>query len=194
MSESSEGETPLDMDTTPPIFDPGKGEKRKYNHDDLVAEISNLSEEQIQEITGCAKKAHKDNEANKNTANIPSNKNPTKKQAVQEEPITKYNFEKCRMGEVNEQMEVYIENAKNAEINVEAVSNFNSKLMNCIAENTPKVKTKNFTHDLPPFIIRLIKSKRKMYRDYQRNPIPDSKRQINDYNKSIHKLIDHYSF
>ncbi|KAG5861254.1 hypothetical protein JTB14_003066 [Gonioctena quinquepunctata] len=65
MSESSEGETPLDMDTT--IIDPGNGEKRKYNHEDLVAEISNLSEEQIQEIIGCAKKAHKDNEANKNT-------------------------------------------------------------------------------------------------------------------------------
>lgn len=54
------------MDIPPVTFDPGKGEKRKFNHEDLMVNIQYLSEEQIQEIIGIAKKA-KDNGHNKNS-------------------------------------------------------------------------------------------------------------------------------
>lgn len=108
----------------------------------------------------------------------------------QEEKINNYN--KCNMEEVNNTMTKYIEDIQYVPMNKDTIRQFNEKLTKTIMENTPKEQVKYYTYKLPPYIIRMIKNKRKMYRDYLNNPNEDYKRHINNYNKDIQKLIRQY--
>ena len=82
-------------------------------------------------------------------------------------PTVKYKFNKCNVEKVNEEMLYYLESTRQNEISPETITNFNNKLMNVTLKNTPTNTNQCFTHKLPPYIIKLIKTKRKMFRDYQ---------------------------
>lgn len=69
---------------------------------------------------------------------------------------------------------------------------FNIELTSQILENTPKTKYQYYTHELPPFIIRLIKKKRQMYREYRATEDPTMKSDINRFNKNIQQLIQEF--
>ena len=58
--------------------------------------------------------------------------------------------------------------------------------------NSPTSNNKFYSQELPPYIIKLIKTKRRMYRAYRNNPDPKTKTLINDYNKNIHRMIQQY--
>lgn len=69
---------------------------------------------------------------------------------------------------------------------------FNETLKNLILENTPtKVKT-FFNYKLPPFILNLIKQKRRLYRQINQNEDHDKKSKYNELTKQIHILIQQY--
>lgn len=111
---------------------------------------------------------------------------------IPEDPITKYKFFKCNIDAVNEEIIQYIDLIQNTEITLDTITNFNSKLQESILHNTPSSQQHQFTHELPPYIVKLIKYKRKIYREYQQNRNQDVKRAINDLNKNIHNLINHF--
>lgn len=115
-----------------------------------------------------------------------------KKTAVHNEPITKYKYSNCNTDKVNYEIKRFIEDNENKVLSPELISNFNVTLKNSIAANTPKLNTQFYTHELPPFIIQLIKIKRKMYREYKANINQEFKQKINEFNKNIHKMIVQY--
>lgn len=108
------------------------------------------------------------------------------------EVIRKYSFNKCNIDKVNEKMATYINENKEVALTNESILKFNETLSNSIIQNTPTVAINHYSHELPPYIIRLIKTKRKMLREYQVNRDPDKKRDINSFNKHIHKMILQY--
>lgn len=108
---------------------------------------------------------------------------------IEDKEETRINYNKCNIEEVNNIMTKYIEDTQHVLMNKDTIKQFNEKLMSTILENTPKVRVRYFTYNLPPYIIRMIKNKRKMYRDYLSHPSEDHKRHINNYNKDIQKLI-----
>lgn len=75
----------------------------------------------------------------------------------------KYRFHKCKIEQVNSEMESYVNN--HSEVNNEHVSEFATKLAKTILENTPKAENNYYTYELPPFIIKQLKLKRKLYRE-----------------------------
>ncbi|XP_044745150.1 uncharacterized protein LOC123307014 [Coccinella septempunctata] len=58
--------------------------------------------------------------------------------------------------------------------------------------NTPTTWKDFFRHELPPYIIKSIKNKRKIYREYCKLGDPTYKRKLNEYNKCIQKMIAQY--
>ena len=114
------------------------------------------------------------------------------KPIIPEEPIIKHKFDKCNIAAVIVEMTHFIESVQNNILTIDTITNFNSKLQESILHNTPISQNKCFTHELPPYIIKLIKLRRKMYRDYQQNQNHDIKKAINDLNKNIHNLIMHF--
>lgn len=104
--------------------------------------------------------------------------------------VMKFNLKKTNINKVNETMLNYLDNSRH--IDKEHITNFNSKLSETIIQNTPKTEMKYYTHELPPFIIQLIKRKRKMYREYRNNNDPIAKTELNKYNKNIQKLITEF--
>lgn len=106
--------------------------------------------------------------------------------------LIKYNFNKCDVEKVNQEMSLFINEVEGQATTYESIKKFNEKLSNSIISNTPTTHSKFYSHELPPYIIKLIKTKRRMYREYQNNPDPLTKTQINDYNKNIHRMIQQY--
>lgn len=102
------------------------------------------------------------------------------------------NIHKCDTEKVSMIIEKYIEESQHLPIDEQTINSFNKKLTETIIHNSPKRKTKFYLHELPPFIIKLIKNKRKMYRDYLLNKNEEYKRLLNTYNKNIQKLIREY--
>lgn len=111
---------------------------------------------------------------------------------IPDEEIIKYNLNKCNIDKINEEMMSYINSNREIALTKANISKFNYTLSDSIIRNTPKVKINHYSHELPPFIIKLIKRKRKMYREYQANQDPNKKRDINTFNKHIHKMIQQY--
>lgn len=103
----------------------------------------------------------------------------------------KYKFQKCDIDQVNAQIGNSIN--KNPTINKAYISEFNSRLSDIILENTPKTSGGFHKYELPPFIIKQIKFKRKMYREYRMNKNPAIKRYINNLSKSIHAMVQQYN-
>lgn len=104
---------------------------------------------------------------------------------------TKYRYHKCNIERVNTEMKKYLENL--GEINERHITNFNNTLAKIILANTPKFKRQYYNYELPPFIIRVIKLKRKMYREYKMERNTEIKKMINQLGKNIHYMIQKYN-
>lgn len=104
-------------------------------------------------------------------------------------PKIKYNFKKSNMEKINKDLKEFIESKRNEVNSIDDINQFNLQLKQIIQNNTPTLETQHYSHKLPPFIIRMIKEKRKMYREYQVNHNPEAKKHINQFNKQIQKMV-----
>ena len=77
-------------------------------------------------------------------------------------------------------------------MSTQKIINFNTKVSEVIEQNTPFFNSQHYSYPLPPFIIKLIKEKRKMLREYYSRPDPEIKTKINQFAKNIQKLIFEY--
>ena len=84
-----------------------------------------------------------------------------------ETDIFYHNIGGCNMDPVNEIMFDYISNIH--EISPLYIQDFNSKLNKVILENSPIQKKTFFNYQLPPFILKLIRRKRQLYRLIKEN-------------------------
>ena len=109
---------------------------------------------------------------------------------IRSEVEPKYNFEKCDIGKVNTELMEFVYH--NGEISQNNISEFQNVLSTSIKNNSPQYKTKYYCQKLPPFIISLIKQKRKLYREIKQFENPEIKRNFNELNKHIHKLIQQF--
>lgn len=75
MQGASDGNSSVSMDWLEDDNDQTSGRKRKFNQQELWESIQMLSDDQIREIIGTAKKGNRDNKTNKNTPlqKIPQN-------------------------------------------------------------------------------------------------------------------------
>lgn len=69
------------------------------------------------------------------------------------------------------------------------IEQFNTTIISLTIENSPDLNIKHYIHELPPYITKMIKNKRKMHRDYLRDPNVEAKTQLNNYNKNVQALI-----
>lgn len=104
----------------------------------------------------------------------------------------KYMFRKANIENINNAMEGYLNDNQNEEISPARIAQFSNHLSKTVLENTPRASVTFFTHELPAFIVKLIKTKRKMYREYRQNPIPEVKTHLNNYGKNIQSLIKQF--
>lgn len=85
-----------------------------------------------------------------------------------------YLYNKCDMDKVNAEMCRHIRD--NSVITPDTINLFNEKLKSSILKETPISEHKYFAHQLPPFIMRLIKQKRKIYQRLQAKSRPRSQK------------------
>lgn len=83
---------------------------------------------------------------------------------IMDEPFSQINLKSCNFEKVNDIMLQFIHNENT--INENLVETFNSSLHNAIKNSCKSINKKHYTHELPPFIIKLIKHKRKKLREY----------------------------
>lgn len=101
---------------------------------------------------------------------------------------TKLNLTKTHIDKVKQQIHDYIE-SQSASINLE---NVQKQLSLAIEKFTPRIKTRFYRHNLPKFILRLIKHKRELYRNYTFTHDDTLKRKLNNLNRNIKTLIDQF--
>lgn len=106
--------------------------------------------------------------------------------------VEKPNYAKTNTEAINREMTDFIKETE-GKINKDNIHNFNRKLTNSITANTPLMKTNPYRHELPSFIIKLIKHKRKLYREYRATLNPMTKTYCNLLNKNIQRLIWQYT-
>lgn len=111
----------------------------------------------------------------------------TKKEPEEYTQETKSLYDKCNTEEVNRRILELID--PQAEITPEYISFFHNTLSKIIIEETPTLKKQYFSQTLPPYIIRLIRWKKQLYREYQTNQEPSLKQKINKLNREIHNMI-----
>lgn len=80
-----------------------------------------------------------------------------------------YNFHRSDVQHINQEINYFLEEHQHHAISEQLIGAFNNKLEASIADNTPKCKHQFFPHTLPPFIVKQIKIKRQLYREYKRN-------------------------
>lgn len=107
-------------------------------------------------------------------------------------PIPKIikNYNLCNMEVVNSGISGFI--STNPIITEDTISDFNENLRKLIDEASPNKVEKYYNFPLPKFIVRLIKEKRRLYRDFRMSEIPDLKRKFNELNKHIQALIKQF--
>lgn len=104
--------------------------------------------------------------------------------------IEKYNFNKADIEKINQEITAFLDSHADTPMTEELIENFNIKLSDIVTRNTPKNKHTFYLHELPPFIIRQIKIKRQLYREYQNNNRCNIfKAKINVFNKNIQQMI-----
>lgn len=101
----------------------------------------------------------------------------------------KFNFNRADGEQINHDLNLFFDAHEEAPITEELIDNFNTTLADIVAKNTPKYKKTFFLHNLPPFILRQIKIKRQLYREYRRNQCGLFKAKINTLNKNIQQMI-----
>lgn len=102
----------------------------------------------------------------------------------------KINLKKCNINKVNQELLELV--LHNPQPNENSIKKFNNCISEAVTKHSPKFRKNCHIYQLPPFIIRLIKNKRKMYREYKLNQNPDFKTNLNMYSKNIQKLIFQY--
>lgn len=113
------------------------------------------------------------------------------KTELTEEKARRLNYAKSNLPKINAEIIQFIAEQEQT-ISINQVHMFNQKVSEIIKQNTPLSKQSHFGYPLPPFIIRLIKEKRKMLREYYSGPSPEIKSKINKYGKDIQALIFKY--
>lgn len=78
------------------------------------------------------------------------------------------------------------------EMTPEYITFFHNTLSRIITEETPTLKKRYFSQTLPPYIIKLIRTKKQLFREYQTNQDPSLKRKFNKLNRDIHNMILQY--
>lgn len=102
----------------------------------------------------------------------------------------KYNINKCNTENVTMDIENYI--ITHNTINHQTFKSFHNTLTQSITNNSPKIKQAFYTYTLPPYIIKMIKKKRQMYREYKINLNREIKTNINKFSKYIKNMIQDY--
>lgn len=100
------------------------------------------------------------------------------------------NINKCNIEAVNKELSAFI--SQKANISENYIEEFNTKLSKLILDNSPPLKEKTYNYTLPPFILRLIKQKRQLYRQIKFKDTIELKTIYNNLNKDIHKLVQQY--
>lgn len=108
-----------------------------------------------------------------------------------EEKLVRYNFSKTRIDKVNETLLKHISNTAEM-VSKDDITKFNCVLSKTLLENTPKLSTRYYTQELPPYIVSLIKRKRALYREYRQIRNAELKTELNRYNNTIQQLIQQY--
>lgn len=100
------------------------------------------------------------------------------------------NLSKCDIKSVNtEMMELFSETDK---IDRNTISTFMTQLSESITKNSSKYKKTWYKHELPNFIVKMIKIKKQLYRQIKATEASHLKKQYNLYNKQIHQMILQY--
>lgn len=102
-----------------------------------------------------------------------------------------YKFHKCDLKLVNEKMMRFIDETQ--EINRDHITGFNTNLSKIILDHTPKSESNFYSYELPPFIVKQIKLKRNMYREYIASKNHEIKRNLNELSKSIKNMVAQYN-
>lgn len=97
---------------------------------------------------------------------------------------------KCNHEEVNSDLTKYITQMN--DINTATISEFLKQIAISVEKHTPSKARRYYTYTLPPYILRLIKIKRQLYREIRLHEEPTLKRKYNEFNKCLQKLIQDY--
>ena len=114
------------------------------------------------------------------------------KKAILEEQLYKINTNKCNTTNLNQKLSAFLLDNRNTSMSETFIEDFDNKLSKTVLEESPKTKITHYIYELPPYIIGLIKTKRKMYREYLENKNPVFNRHLNEYNKGIQNMIRQY--
>lgn len=106
------------------------------------------------------------------------------------QPPVRYNFAKTNIKKVNQTLLNYV--VKNDAMDAENIDKFNLCLSEAIVKNSPVQVDNFYSHKLPPFILQLIRRKRKLYREYRNTNNRELKTELNKFNKNIQSLIQEY--
>lgn len=107
------------------------------------------------------------------------------------EPSNARNINKCNTELLNSMMLIFVDS--NPVITNETISKFLKTLSDNATSLSPIIKQhKTKLNTLPPFIISMIKRKRRLYRDYKQILDPTIKTQINKFSNHIKTLINQY--
>ena len=99
------------------------------------------------------------------------------------------NCHKANIENINTEVQAFQTATEDAAINEHTITNFTESLASAIIKNTRTTTHNFFSHRLPPHIMRLIKTKRRMYRKYRETLYSDLKPAMNRLNKVIQILI-----
>ncbi|KAG5890710.1 hypothetical protein JTB14_016540 [Gonioctena quinquepunctata] len=111
---------------------------------------------------------------------------------LQQTIVERYNFHKTNLDEVNKDILDYLATTEGQEISPGTISRFNQNITNAILRHTPKCTYNFYTHQLPPFILCLIKKNGKIYREYRITRDPQAKSELNQLIKHIETLIQQF--
>lgn len=102
------------------------------------------------------------------------------------------NFKKANIARINADIMKYLESVSQLPITPFIIDQFNDKLSEAVLHNSPSFTKPSFNYTLPPYIVKLIKQKRKLYRQYKTILDPEIKKAINNLGKNIHQHIQQH--
>lgn len=83
-------------------------------------------------------------------------------------------YEKCNMVQVNRELMDFV--TEQPMVTENMISEFTEKIKHSVEENSPKIKKTFYKDQLPPYILRMIKLKRQLYREIRQREEPNLKR------------------
>lgn len=101
-----------------------------------------------------------------------------------------YDFNKCNLENLNVELTDYIKSMQNLDPTI--ITQFLNFTCQKILDNSPKKPKTFYNQVLPPFILRLLRTKRQMLREIHKYDNQNLKSKFNDLNKDIKILILQY--